>query len=231
MMRSLAMVGLLVLSSSTARSDEVKGRVEMPDTCSPSVSPAVVTLDPIGGSSQPSSSKATKDVALINQQGLQFEPRVSVASVGQTLRFTNQDGETHNVHILSPGFEFNQSMKPNVPAEFVPAKAGLIRLVCDIHTHMRGYVVVSASPFAKVCKGGGTFRFANVPEGRYILNAWHEMGEPFRQEIEVKSGEPLDLGPIVLKGFPVISTAPVHGARAGLARGDGPDRRPPGGVS
>jgi high-affinity iron transporter len=214
MMRSLAMVGLLVLSALTARADEVKGRVEMPDTCSPSVSPAVVTLEPIGGSAQPSPSKAPKDVALINQQGLQFEPRVQVVSVGQTLRFTNQDGETHNVHILTPGFEFNQSMKPNVPAEFIPAKPGLIRLVCDIHTHMRGFVLVSSSPWAKVCKGGGIFRFAGVPEGRYKLNVWHEMGDPFSREIEVKNGEPLDLGTIVLKGFPVVATtealAPVR---------------------
>jgi len=214
MSRSLAMVGLLVLAASTARADEVKGRVEMPDTCSPSVSPAVVTLEPSAGTPPPSASKGPQDVALINQQGLQFEPRVQVASVGQTLRFTNQDGETHNVHILTPGFDFNRSMKPNVPAEFVPAKAGLIRLACDIHTHMRGFVVVTASPWAKVCKGGGTFRFAGVPEGRYILNVWHEMGEPLRREVEVKGGEPLDLGTIVLKGFPVAATpqasAPVR---------------------
>ncbi len=53
-----------------------------------------------------------------------------------------------------------------------------------------------------------------MPEGRYILNAWHEMGEPLSREVEVKGGEPLDLGAIVLKGFPVpptaLSDAPVR---------------------
>jgi high-affinity iron transporter len=210
MSRSLVMVGLLLLAASSANAGEVKGRVEMPDACSPTVSPAVVTLEPTDGTALPAPSKMPASVALVNQHGLQFEPRIQVARVGQTLRFTNQDGETHNVHVLSPGFAFNQSMKPNVPADFVPGKPGLIRLVCDIHSHMRGYVVVTASPWAKVCKGGGSFRFADVPDGHYVLNAWHEMGEPLRREVEVTGGEPLDLGTIVLKGFPIVATTQAN---------------------
>ena len=48
----------------------------------------------------------------MNQRGLQFVPRVQAIELGQTVRFTNQDGETHNVHVVSPGFAFNQSMAP-----------------------------------------------------------------------------------------------------------------------
>ncbi len=214
MMRSLVMVGLLALASSPAGAGVVSGRVEMPDTCSPSVSPAVVTLEPVGGAPAPDrAAKGPASVALVNQHGLQFEPRVQVIGVGRTIRFTNQDAETHNVHILTPGFPFNRSMAPNVPANYVPNKPGLVRLVCDIHSHMRGYVVVTASPWAKVCKGGGSFRFDEVPDGRYILNAWHEMGEPARVEVVVRGGTS-DLGTIVLKGPPATastaSAAPVR---------------------
>ncbi len=211
MSRSLALVGWLILTSLTARAGEVKGRVEMPDTCSPSVSPAVVSLEPVGGiKSLPIEARtAPASVALtVNQHGLQFEPRVEVARVGQTIRFTNQDAEFHNVHSLNRhDYDFSWSMAPNVPASFVPGKPGLIKLVCDIHSHMRGYVVVTDSPWAKVCKGGGTFRFVGVPDGSYVLNAWHEMGEPLRREVEVKNGETLDLGTISLKGFPVVASA------------------------
>jgi high-affinity iron transporter len=215
MSRTLVMVGLLSLVASVARAGDVKGRVEMPDTCSPSVSPAVVTLEPLDGKAQPTSrGPAAVTLVNVNQHGLQFEPRVQVATVGQTIQFTNQDGETHNVHIITPGFAFNESMRPNQPKDFTPAKPGLVRLVCDIHSHMRGFIVVTASPWAKVCKGGGAFKFADVPEGRYTLNAWHEMGEPLTREVEVTSDEPLDLGAIVLKGFPVVQStqaaAPVR---------------------
>ena len=207
--RSLVMVvPLVMLWSAISGAAEVRGRVEMPDACSPTVSPAVVTLEPVGGTAIPSPLKqgpAAVSLVTVNQHGLQFVPRVQVVTVGQTLHFTNQDGETHNVHILKPGVTFSRSMNPNLSADYVPDKPGLIRLVCDIHSHMRGYVVATASPWAKVCKGGGSFRFDDVPDGHYILNAWHEMGEPLQREVEVKGGEPLDLGTITLKGFPVVA--------------------------
>jgi high-affinity iron transporter len=205
MPRILVLVGLLA-SASLSGAGEVRGRVEMPDACSPSASPAVVTLEPLDGSTAPLASKPPAKVALVNQHGLQFEPRIQVVAVGQTIRFTNQDAETHNVHILTPGFPFNKSMAPNRPEDFVPQQAGVIRLVCDIHSHMRGYVVATSSPFAKVCKGGSAFTFPEVPAGRYALVAWHEMGEPYRREVEVPA-DGVDLGVLSLKGFAVSAMA------------------------
>ncbi len=205
MSRTLVMVALLALSSSMPEAAEVKGRVEMPDSCSSAVNPAVVALEPADGATLGEIPKTPAMAALVkvNQHGLQFEPRVQVIRVGQTLRFTNQDAETHNVHILTPGFPFNRSMAPNVPADYVPGKPGVIRLVCDIHSHMRGYVVATVSPWAMVCKSNGAFGFVGVPDGRYVLSAWHEMGEPLRREFQVKGGLAVDLGTVVLKGFPV----------------------------
>jgi high-affinity iron transporter len=207
MSRHLVMVALLALGSARIEAGEVKGRVEMPDACSPSISPAVVTLEPVDGAKSREVPRVPAQVELVNQHGLQFEPRVQVIRVGQTLRFTNQDAETHNVHIVTPGFPFSQSMGPNVHKDYVPGKPGVIRLVCDIHTHMRGYVVATASPWARVCKGTGAFRFDEVPDGRYVLNAWHEMGEPFRHEFAVEGGRAVDLGTVTLKGFPVPPAA------------------------
>jgi high-affinity iron transporter len=216
MSRSLILVGLIAWTAASARGGEVKGRIEMPDTCSPTVSPAVVTLEPIGATPRHpvEAGPASVNLTYVNQHGLQFEPRVQVATVGQTLRFTNQDAETHNVHILTPGFGFNQSMRPGVPADFIPNKPGLIRLVCDIHAHMRGFVVVTDSPWAKLCKGSGSFRFQEVPEGRYLLKVWHEMGEPLAREFEVKRETTSDLGTIVLKGYPVVKNSQLVPVRA-----------------
>ena len=117
-------------------------------------------------------------VVLVNQRGLQFVPRVQAIALGQTVRFTNEDGETHNVHVVSPGFAFNQSMSPGQFRDFTPAQPGVMRLACDIHMHMRAFVVVSPTPWAQVCDREGRYRLDGVPDGRYILTAWHEMGEP-----------------------------------------------------
>ena len=194
---------------SRAMGAEVSGVVRMPEICSPSVSPAVVYLEPVGRRSEPapgskvgepSVSSQGSEIALVNQRGLQFTPRVQAIAIGQMVRFTNQDGETHNVHVVSPGFDFNQSMTPGRYQDFTPERPGVMVLACDVHLHMRGYVVVSPTPWVQVCSSQGRFRLEDVPDGRYILNVWHEMGEPLRKEIAVAGGKALVLPELVLAG-------------------------------
>ena len=45
MSRGLIAAGLMVLAISTAGGAEVSGRVELPEVCSPEISPAVVSLE------------------------------------------------------------------------------------------------------------------------------------------------------------------------------------------
>src|SRR4051794_4950047 len=119
MHRFLLAPWLVVLVSTNAQAVEVSGRVTMPDVCAPTVSPAVVTLQPVEGDSSASGPGAeVAEVALINQRGLQFSPRVQAIRLGQTLRFTNEDTETHNVHV---GNDFNESMSPGQPRSFTPS--------------------------------------------------------------------------------------------------------------
>ncbi len=187
---------------------EVSGKVVMPDICSPEISPAVAALElKNGGAPAGSSSAVPTDVALINQRGLQFSPRVQAIALGQTLRFTNEDAETHNVHVVSAGNPFNESMAPGQPKDFTPLKPGLVRLACDVHSHMRGYVIVSASPWVRVCSAKGRFRFENVPDGDYTLTVWHEMGKPLVQDVKV-SGASLDLGSLTLSAPEPLKLAP-----------------------
>jgi high-affinity iron transporter len=186
----------------------------MPEVCSPSVSPAVVYLAPkdqkARGAVKPMASSGRSAVALVNQRGLQFTPRVQAIELGQTVRFTNQDGETHNVHIVSPGYGFNEAMGPGQFRDFTPVRPGVMTLACDIHIHMRGYVVVSPTPWVQVCSREGRFRLEGVPDGRYVLTAWHEVGAPLRTEVVVEGGKAPELPALVLSG------------PAGSARGAGP---------
>src|SRR5690242_7846702 len=107
--RGAVLLGLLLSGFTGVASlgAEVSGTVRMPDICSPAVSPAVVYLSPKGEKSVPAErqpvSSVSGEIVLVNQRGLQFTPRVQAIAVGQRVRFTNQDGESHNVHILTPG--------------------------------------------------------------------------------------------------------------------------------
>jgi high-affinity iron transporter len=202
-------VGILALAAGPVRGAEISGVVRMPEICSPSVSPAVVYLERSGGpaglavaakTGASSNPLPNTEVALVNQRGLQFTPRVQAIAPGQTVRFTNEDGETHNVHVVSPGFAFNQSMTPGRHQDFTPEHPGVMVLACDVHLHMRGYVIVSPTPWVQVCSGQGRFRLEDVPDGRYMLNVWHEMGEPLRKEIVVDGGKAVELPELVLAG-------------------------------
>src|SRR5262245_28860576 len=63
---------------------ELSGVVRMPEVCAPSVSPAVVYLTPVGHTDRrqtntlgESANRTTStEIALVNQRGLQFTPRV-----------------------------------------------------------------------------------------------------------------------------------------------------------
>ncbi|HEY2156970.1 MAG TPA: high-affinity Fe2+/Pb2+ permease, partial [Isosphaeraceae bacterium] len=199
---------------SSARAGEVAGRVEMPAACSPAVSPAVVSLERLDGVVEMGGPEVAAKVALVNQRGLQFEPRVQAVQVGQVVRFTNEDNETHNVHILTPGVSFNQSMGRGRPVDYRAEKSGLLRIVCDVHSHMRGYVVVSPTPYYAVCLADGRFRLDEVPDGHYRVRVWHEMGRGMTRDIEVRGETPLQLGVLSVEAPPVQTAGPAGPARA-----------------
>ncbi len=209
----LAMLLTLCQQGLGARGGEVVGRVEMPAACSPSVSPAVVSLERLDGAVEMGGPEVAAKVALVNQRGLQFDPRVQAVQVGQTVRFTNEDNETHNVHILTPGVSFNQSMGRGRPVDYRTEKPGLLRIVCDVHSHMRGYVVVSPTPYFAVCLTDGRFRLDGVPDGRYRVRAWHEMGRGTTRDFEVRGETPVHLGVLSVDAPPVQTTGPAAPAR------------------
>jgi high-affinity iron transporter len=228
---ALLATATLCLGARASDGADLSGVVRMPDVCSPGASPAVVYLTPVApnglaavpgptGSRTAAGETRLADLALVNQRGLQFVPRVQAIALGRTVRFTNQDGETHNVHVLSPDFALNQAMAPGQPFDFTPAHAGVMKLACDIHHHMRGFVVVSPSPWFQICDRDGRFQLKGVPAGHYQLSVWQEMGEPLRTDLDVTDGGRVELPPLVLSlaaggvgssgGNPSRSVAPVR---------------------
>jgi high-affinity iron transporter len=206
------MVMALVAVRGAVLGGEVRGRVEMPAGCSPEISPAVVWLEPKSG--QPAPSAGETQVTLeVHQKALQFRPRVRGMGVGQRLKFTNGDSERHNVHIQGAGVNFSRTIAPGETVEFEPTKAGLLRIFCDIHVHMRAFAVVSASPWVATCDRTGAFRLRDVPEGAYTLHAWHELGDPATAALTVGAGT-TDAGTIRVEGPQIVSTAAATPAKA-----------------
>ena len=173
----------------------VSGVVRMPDVCSPAMSPAVVYLDAPAG--------AMRDYALTMRPAGSVTPGhltgrgracQSARSAVRAARAGDRPRSDRSVHQsrrrdaqrarrVSPGFAFNQSMAPGQFHDFTPAQPGVMKLACDIHQHMRGFVVVSPTPWVRSAIERGDFGSTASPDGRYILTAWHEMGDPVQTEI------------------------------------------------
>jgi high-affinity iron transporter len=93
-------------------------------------------------------------------------------------------------------------------------KPGLLRIVCDVHSHMRGFVLVSPTPYYAICRPDGRFRLDGVPDGRYKLRVWHEMGEGTTREVEVKGGADVALGTLTVEAPAAVATGPSAPARS-----------------
>ncbi len=129
----------------------------------------------------------TKEVEL-DQHGCMYTPRVVGARVGQKVTFINSDPVFHNVRsITAVNQRFNMAMPTkgqretkifNKPETFLQAK-------CSVHPWMGAYVAVMDHPYFSVTNSQGEFTIKNLPEGKYTIEAWHEVYGTQKQEIAV----------------------------------------------
>jgi hypothetical protein len=78
-----------------------------------------------------------------------------------------------------------------IPVAF--ARPEFIPISCDLHSWMRGWVVVTDHPFYAVTDADGGFALGDVPPGRYTVNVWHETLGTVSRSIDVTGDVTLTL--------------------------------------
>ena len=124
--------------------------------------------------------------AKMDQKQCSFIPRVVVVPVGGTVEFLNSDRLLHNVR--SVGKEnppFNRAQPHGRAISFVFKQPEILRVDCDLHSWMRGWVVVAEHPFYAVTNDQGEFILENVPRGKYTMQVWQESLGNVTQELIV----------------------------------------------
>jgi hypothetical protein len=112
---------------------------------------------------------------LMDQKDCLFTPRVVLVPAGGTVEFLNSDRLLHNLHSVAkenPSFNRTQPKGRTIPISF--ARPEIVRMDCDLHSWMRGWVVVAPHPFYAITDARGRFRLDNLPAGQYKLQIWHE---------------------------------------------------------
>ncbi|MCI0341266.1 MAG: carboxypeptidase regulatory-like domain-containing protein [Planctomycetales bacterium] len=129
-------------------------------------------------------------VGRMENKGLTFVPAVLAIQVGTTVEFPNRDDVYHNVLSYSSTKRFDLGRYPTDEKRSVTFdKPGVVRLACEIHEHMRGYIVVLETSRFAVTREDGTFEIPGVPAGRQRVAVWHEkLSEERVEELEVPAG-------------------------------------------
>jgi hypothetical protein len=93
---------------------------------------------------------------------------------GAAVTFPNKDNIRHHVYSFSATKPLDLKLYSGVPAKpVVFDKPGAVKLGCNIHDWMVGYVYVVDTPyFAKTDKTGSA-RLDGLPAGDYQLRVWH----------------------------------------------------------
>lgn len=142
-----------------------------------------------------------KKKLIVDQKGCRYLPHVIVVPKGATVTITSDDPVAHNVHSHA-----TKNDAPNVQIankggiyEYAITVAEAIKLTCDIHAWMSGYIVAVDSNYYTVTgqkddkdkwihpddyeksADKGKYTLKDVPAGRARVVAWHEkLGTAFK---------------------------------------------------
>lgn len=148
------------------------------------VTNAVVRLIDVKKGKKWASTKATLD-----QKSCEYTPHVVVVPAGGTLNILNSDGILHNIHTYGKvNATINRAQpkfKKVLPVRF--KKPEIVKVTCDAHSWMLGWLVVSNHPYVAVTNDKGEFMLSDVPPGNYQLEVWHETLGTKVQDVTVKA--------------------------------------------
>jgi plastocyanin len=113
--------------------------------------------------------------AKLDQRNEAFVPHVLAIVAGTTVDFPNNDRTYHNVFSLSSTRSFDLGRYAVGRSKAVKFdRPGIVRVFCDIHSHMSAFILVFAHRHFAVTDDEGVYRIDNVPPGSYTVLAWNE---------------------------------------------------------
>ncbi|HUQ87475.1 MAG TPA: carboxypeptidase regulatory-like domain-containing protein [Vicinamibacterales bacterium] len=138
--------------------------------------------------------------SIVTNEKCRFGPRVQLAKPNATVRTTSKDPILHTTQAQSENGRtiFNVALPmPGLNISKPIGAAGTVRLNCNTHPWMRGWMIVTDDA-AAISGADGKFTLDNIPPGTYELRVWHESLKGAPQKITVIAGKPTEIN-FVLK--------------------------------
>jgi plastocyanin len=139
--------------------------------------------------SVPGAKGATKTKAVLDQKGCKFTPHVVAMQPGE-IEIKNSDDILHNIHTYSTANPSINKAQPKFKKTMTEKleKPEFVKITCDVHSWMLGWVAVVPG-LAGVTDKDGVAKIENVPAGKQKIEVWHETLGKQEKEVEVKAGQ------------------------------------------
>ncbi|MDT8282202.1 MAG: hypothetical protein RQ982_05240 [Gammaproteobacteria bacterium] len=133
----------------------------------------------------------------LNQKGCAFDPFLQVMYDGEQIDILNSDPVSHNIHTYEligktkkTVLNISQPEQNSVIKKDIKLKRGTaMKLECDQHDFMHGFVFVAKNPYFAVVDTNGQFSIDNIPPGKYTVKSWHgTLGEQ-KAKVTIEGGK------------------------------------------
>jgi hypothetical protein len=133
--------------------------------------------------------------SVVTNERCRFGPRVQVVRPNTNVRTTSKDPMLHTTQAQQPNGRtiFNVALPvPGINITKPIGPAGIVRLSCNTHPWMRGWMIVTDEA-AAISGADGRFTIADVPPGTYEARVWHESLKGAPQKITVVASKPTEI--------------------------------------
>lgn len=143
---------------------------------------------------QPQLARVPRAPAVMTTRRKQFFPRLLAIQYGQRVRFPNEDPILHNVFSSSPNNAFDAGLYasgPGVERRF--ERPGMVKVYCNVHHAMFGYILVLDTPHFTRPDARGRFALRQLPAVEGDLVVFHDRAQPLRLPLRPGATQPLRL--------------------------------------
>ncbi len=143
----------------------------------------------------------TPTEAQLDQKGCEFTPFLTVMQNGGKLTAINSDPVLHNIHtyelltgtMKGPKKTISNVSQPDQGSKVSKSvklkKGDAMKVECDAHDFMHGFVFVAKNPYYAVVDSNGKYTIDNVPPGKYKVMAFNGFLKPGKGKAVIKGGD------------------------------------------
>ena len=133
---------------------------------------------------------------VVDQRKCAYVPYLQVVAEGGNVTILNSDPTHHNIHTYEIIGRSKRSMwnisqpkhRKKVNRKAKIRRSPIVRIECDMHNWMKGFLFVARNPYYAIVNGDGAFQIKDIPPGKYSLRAWHPILGIQKKKVAISAG-------------------------------------------